>query len=60
MSRERFAIDAPTRFIDTGLERYAYRRFGKTGRFPPLFLRHFTGTLDNCERVLSPRSWTRS
>jgi pimeloyl-ACP methyl ester carboxylesterase len=38
---------AVTRFIETDLETYAYRRFG-AGAAPPLvFLQHFTGTLDN-------------
>ena len=46
-SRDANAITAPTQFIDTGLETYAYRRFG-AGATPPLvFLQHFTGTLDN-------------
>jgi pimeloyl-ACP methyl ester carboxylesterase len=41
------ASTAPTRFIKTRLETYAYRRFG-VGSGPPLVcLQHFTGTLDN-------------
>ena len=44
---------APTRFIETGLETYAYRRFG-AGAAPPLvFLQHFTGTLDNWDPAVT-------
>src|SRR5271154_2012719 len=49
------AITAPTQFVDTKLERYAYRRFGKTGGLPLLFLQHFTGTLDNWDPALVDR-----
>ena len=39
-------ITAPTQFVATGVETYAYRRFG-VGSAPPLLcLQHFTGTLD--------------
>src|SRR5580704_14507778 len=38
---------APTQFIQTKLEKYAYRRFGKGNGLPLLCLQHFTGTLDN-------------
>jgi hypothetical protein len=37
---------APTQFIETKLEKYAYRRFGKGNGLPLLCLQHFTGTLD--------------
>ena len=40
-------ITAPTQFIQTKLEKYAYRRFGKGAGLPLLCLQHFTGTLDN-------------
>jgi pimeloyl-ACP methyl ester carboxylesterase len=44
---------APTRFVKTGLETYAYRRFGG-GPAPPLvFLQHFTGTLDNWDPAVT-------
>jgi pimeloyl-ACP methyl ester carboxylesterase len=51
---------APTRFIETPLEQYAYRRFG-SGSAPPLvFLQHFTGTLDNWDpAVTDPLARTR-
>jgi pimeloyl-ACP methyl ester carboxylesterase len=46
-------ITAPTQFIETGLETYAYRRFG-AGAVPPLvFLQHFTGTLDNWDPAVT-------
>ena len=44
---------APTQFIETKLETYAYRRFGE-GADPPLVcLQHFTGTLDNWDPAVS-------
>src|SRR3954447_6856297 len=46
-------VTAPTQFIETSLETYAYRRFG-TGSAPPLvFLQHFTGTLDNWDPAVT-------
>ena len=38
---------APTQFIESGPETYAYRRFGGGAAPPLVFLQHFTGTLDN-------------
>jgi pimeloyl-ACP methyl ester carboxylesterase len=44
---------APTQFIKTRLETYAYRRFGG-GAAPPLVcLQHFTGTLDNWDPAVT-------
>jgi len=46
-------ITTRTQFIDTTLERYAYRRFGN-GTAPPLVcLQHFTGTLDNWDPAVT-------
>ena len=46
---------APTQFIETKLEKYAYRRFGKGNGLPLLCLQHFTGTLDNWDpAVIDP------
>ena len=46
-------ITAPTQFIETDLETYAYRRFGR-GDAPPLVcLQHFTGTLDNWDPAVT-------
>jgi pimeloyl-ACP methyl ester carboxylesterase len=53
LSREASAITAPTQFIETRRETYAYRRFG-AGAGPPLvFLQHFTGTLDNWDPAVA-------
>src|SRR6476620_9610465 len=47
------ATTAPTQFIKTRLETYAYRRFGG-GSAPPLVcLQHFTGTLDNWDPAVT-------
>jgi pimeloyl-ACP methyl ester carboxylesterase len=40
-------VDAPTQFVQTSKEKYAYRRFGTKSGTPLLLLQHFTGTLDN-------------
>lgn len=43
---------APTQFLETSGERYAYRRLGSGG--PPLLcLQHFTGTLDNWDSAVT-------
>jgi pimeloyl-ACP methyl ester carboxylesterase len=47
------AITAPTRFIKTSLETYAYRRFGEGSAPPLVFLQHFTGTLDNWDPAVT-------
>jgi pimeloyl-ACP methyl ester carboxylesterase len=44
---------APTRFLQTSRETYAYRRFGMQSRLPLLLLQHFTGTLDNWDPALT-------
>jgi pimeloyl-ACP methyl ester carboxylesterase len=44
---------APTQFIETKLEKYAYRRFGKGNGLPLLCLQHFTGTLDNWDPAVT-------
>src|SRR5712671_222287 len=40
-------ITAPTQFIQTKLEKYAYRQLGTGNGVPLVCLQHFTGTLDN-------------
>jgi pimeloyl-ACP methyl ester carboxylesterase len=53
VSGDASTITAPTQFIETGLETYAYRRFGG-GAAPPLVcLQHFTGTLDNWDPAVT-------
>ena len=44
---------APTQFIKTRLETYAYRRFGRGAAPPLLCLQHFTGTLDNWDPAVT-------
>jgi pimeloyl-ACP methyl ester carboxylesterase len=44
---------APTQFVDTRLEKYAYRRFGSGTSLPLLCLQHFTGTLDNWDPAVT-------
>ena len=46
-------ITAPTRFLDGGKERYAYRRFGAGPGLPLLCLQHFTGTMDNWDPAVT-------
>jgi pimeloyl-ACP methyl ester carboxylesterase len=46
-------VTAPTKFIETKLEKYAYRRFGKGTCLPLLCLQHFTGTLDNWDPAVT-------
>jgi hypothetical protein len=46
-------VTAPTRFIQAGNERYAYRRFGSGSKLPLLCLQHFTGTLDNWDPAVT-------
>jgi pimeloyl-ACP methyl ester carboxylesterase len=44
---------AVTRFIETKLVTYAYRRFGGGAAPPLVFLQHFTGTLDNWDPAVT-------
>ena len=46
-------INAPTQFLQTRSERYAYRRFGGGPGRPLLCLQHFTGTLDNWDPAVT-------
>jgi pimeloyl-ACP methyl ester carboxylesterase len=46
-------ITAPTQFIETKLETYAYRRFGGGTARPLVCLQHFTGTLDNWDPAVT-------
>jgi pimeloyl-ACP methyl ester carboxylesterase len=41
------ALTVPTRFAKVATIRFAYRRWGKPGGFPLLFLNYFTGNLDD-------------
>jgi pimeloyl-ACP methyl ester carboxylesterase len=44
---------APTRYVESGGTRFAYRRFGSPGRPPLVFFQHFMGTLDDHDPALS-------
>ena len=44
---------ARTQFVETRLEKYAYRRFGSGTALPLLCLQHFTGTLDNWDPAVT-------
>ena len=44
---------APTRYVQGGGTRFAYRRFGSSGRPPLVFFQHFMGTLDDHDPALS-------
>ncbi len=46
-------ITAPTQFIETTHETYAYRRFGAGAGLPLVCLQHFTGTLDNWDPAVT-------
>ncbi len=46
-------ITASTQFVESKGVRYSYRRFGKSGGRPFLFLQHFTGTLDNWDPAVT-------
>jgi len=43
----------PTKFIETDGVRYAYRRFGKVGRTPILFLEFFNSNMDHWDPILT-------
>jgi pimeloyl-ACP methyl ester carboxylesterase len=53
VSSDASTITAPTQFIETRLETYAYRRFGGGAAPPLVFLQHFTGTLDNWDPAVT-------
>lgn len=44
---------APTRFIEAGGIRFAYRRFGAGGGLPLVFFQHFMGNLDDHDPALT-------
>jgi pimeloyl-ACP methyl ester carboxylesterase len=44
---------APTRFIEAGGIRFAYRRFGTPGRTPLVFFQHFMGNVDDFDPAIS-------
>jgi pimeloyl-ACP methyl ester carboxylesterase len=47
------ASTAPTKFLDAGGTRFAYRRFGTPAGLPLVFTQHFMGNLDNFDPAIS-------
>ena len=43
----------PTRFVETEGIRFAYRRFGKAGMVPLLFLEYFNSNMDGWDRTVT-------
>jgi hypothetical protein len=46
------AETTPTRFVNAGEVRFAYRRFGNPAGTPLVFLQHFRGSMDNWDPAL--------
>jgi pimeloyl-ACP methyl ester carboxylesterase len=46
---------APTRYVDAGQHRFAYRSFGKSSGTPLVFLQHFTGNMDSWDPAVVNR-----
>ncbi len=44
---------APNRFVEANGYRYAYRRFGKAGEAPLVFLQRFRGTMDDWDPAIT-------
>jgi hypothetical protein len=47
------ANTAPTRFVEAGGIRFAYRRFGTPERVPLLFTQHFMGNLNDFDPAMT-------
>src|SRR5215471_17288241 len=47
------ALTAPTRFVEADGIRFAYRRWGKTGGLPLVFLNYFSGNLDDWDPLVT-------
>src|SRR6478672_10280226 len=45
--------NAPTRFVEVGGSRFAYRRFGNPVGTPIVLLQHFMGNLDNYDPAIT-------
>jgi hypothetical protein len=44
---------APTQFVKANGIRFAYRRFGRAGGVPLVFVQHFTGTMDHWDPLVT-------
>ena len=47
------ALTAPTRFVEADGIRFAYRRWGKPGGLPLVFLNYFSGNLDDWDPLVT-------
>jgi pimeloyl-ACP methyl ester carboxylesterase len=47
------ALTAPTQFVEAGGIRFAYRRWGKQGGVPLVFMQYFSGNLDGWDPLVS-------
>jgi pimeloyl-ACP methyl ester carboxylesterase len=47
------ALTAPTQFVEADDIRFAYRRWGKPGGFPLVFLQYFSGNLDDWDPLVT-------
>src|SRR5262249_787391 len=47
------ALTVPTRFVEGGGIRFAYRRWGKQGGLPLVFANYFTGNLDDWDPLVT-------
>jgi pimeloyl-ACP methyl ester carboxylesterase len=47
------ALTVPTRFVEADGIRFAYRRWGKQGGFPLVFLNYFAGNLDDWDPLVT-------
>ncbi len=52
-SSEHTQITAPMRFLEADGISFAYRRFGKPGGIPVVFVQHFRGNLDNHDPAIT-------
>ena len=47
------AQSAPTQFVEADGIRFAYRRWGKPGGFPLVFMNYFSGNLDDWDPLVT-------
>ena len=47
------ALTVPTRFVEVDNIRFAYRRWGKPGGFPLVFMNYFSGNLDDWDPLVT-------
>ena len=51
--RMNMALTVPTRLVEADGIRFAYRRWGKPGGFPLVFLNYFSGNLDDWDPLVT-------